>query len=131
MKHKPSQAPVYRLTERLLSWAMPVAARLPKSLPFQVLGGRFVSNINDCLDIIATAYTLDRNSPTYEARKKDCYGCLILRLTSLKTLMRVFVRQRYANPKGELVPVVSPKQEGAFIDLINQIGIQIEAWLGR
>lgn len=130
MKHKPSQAPVYRLTERLLTWAMPVIGRLPKSVPFQVLGGKFITNLNDCLDIIAIAYSLDRESPTYLARRNDCYGNLCVRLTSLKTMMRVFTRQRFTTPKGDLVPVVSPKQEGQFLDLINQIAIQVDAWLG-
>lgn len=131
MKHKSSQAPVYRLTERLLSWMIPVVARLPKSTPFQVLGGKIISNLSDCLDIISIAYALDRNSPTYDARKKDCYGNLCVRLTSVKTLMRVFTRQRFTNPKGDLVPVVSPKQEGQFIDLINQVAVQVDAWLGK
>lgn len=130
MKHKSSQAPVYRLTERLLSWSMPMVARLPKSLPYQVLGGKFISNLHECLDIITIAYMLDKESPTYSARKKDCYGNLCVRLTSLKTSMRVFTRQRFTNPKGDLVPVVSPKQEGQFLDYINQIAIQIDAWLG-
>ena len=131
MKHKSSQAPVYRLTERLLSWAFPVISRLPKSLPYQVLGGKFISNLSECLDIISIAYALDKSSPVYEARKKDCYGNLCVRLTSLKTAMRVFTRQRFTNPKGDLVPVVSPKQEGQFIDLINQVSVQVDAWLGR
>lgn len=109
---------------------MPVVARLPKSLPYQVLGGKFISNLHECLDIITIAYMLDKESPTYSARKKDCYGNLCVRLTSLKTSMRVFTRQRFTNPKGDLVPVVSPKQEGQFLDLINQVAIQIDAWLG-
>ena len=130
MKHKPSQTPVYRQMERLLTWAMPVVARLPKALPYQVLGGKFISNIHECLDIISIAYMLDKESPVYMARRKDCYGNLCLKLTSLKTAMRVFVRQRFVNPKGDLVPVVSPKQEVQFLDLINPIAVQIDAWLG-
>lgn len=131
MKHQSSQTPVYRLTERLMILSIPMISRLPKSVPYQVLGGKFISNINDCLDIITLAYGLDKTSPTYEISRKECHGNLHLRLTSLKTTVRVFKKVRFTNHKGDVVPVVSPRHEGEFVDLVNQISVQIDAWLGR
>lgn len=131
MKHQSSQTPVYRLTERLMILSIPMISRLPKSTPYQVLGGKFISNVNDCLDIISIAYGLDKNSATYITARKECHGNLHLRLTSLKTMVRVFKKVRFTNHKGDLIPVVSPRHEGEFVDLVNQISVQIDAWLGR
>lgn len=130
MKHSPSQTPIYRLVESLMVLSVPMVCRLPKSVPYQVLGGRFITTVNECLDIIAFAYNLDRESVTYESARKECYGNLHLRLLSLKTTMRVLKKVKFVNHKGDVAPVIAPRHEYEFVDIINQISVQADAWLG-
>ena len=111
-------------------FAIPMISRLPKAVPYQVMGGRFINSISDCLDLIALAYTTDRKSPDYDSVRRQYLSSLTLRIESLKTAVRIFKRVRHTNHKGDLVPVVAPRHEAEFIDLINQISIQLNAWLG-
>lgn len=65
---KPAQLPIYRAVERLMTWAIPVIERLPKSLPYQTLGGLLIRDIRECMDAVilttqATDYT--HRSPKY------------------------------------------------------------------
>ena len=128
VKRTASQTPVYRLSENLLEWATTMTARFPKALPYQVTGGRFISNICDILDLIAMAYNADREDI---ATRHNLYGNLCTRMLSVKTAVRIWTRQRYTTPKGDLVPVVSPKHEAKFLELVVKIEQQLYAWLGN
>ena len=52
---KPGQSSIYRETELLLEFSVRVTERLPKSLPWQVMGKRLVGNLMDCLIVRMTA----------------------------------------------------------------------------
>lgn len=136
MKHrkmKPAQLPIYRAVESLLLWLVPVIERLPKSVPYQTLGGLAIRDANECLDAIVVAHGLDKNSPNYQMARRECFGILVARMTSIKTKMRVFqqcrIRVKDAEGNPRLAPVLSPKQEAKFLDLVNPIAIQAGAWL--
>lgn len=118
---KPTQTPIYRAIERLLQWAIPLTERLPKSLPYQVLGGEMIRDIKLCLDaVIAAMHTTDAQA------KIVCIDAVIARMTAVKTTMRQFTQA-----KIKLAPVVSYKQEIAFLDLLNPIAIQAGAWRSK
>lgn len=136
MKHrkmKPAQLPIYRAVESLLLWLVPVIERLPKSVPYQTLGGLAIRDANECLDAIVVAHGLDKNSPNYQMARRECFGILVARMTSIKTKMRIFqqcrIRVKDAEGNPRLAPVLSPKQEAKFLDLVNPIAIQAGAWL--
>lgn len=118
MPIKPAQAPIYRAIERLLQWAIPTTERLPKSLPYQTLGGKMIKDIMLCLEVTIMAV----NTPD-PATRLQCIDIIISRMTMVKTTMRQFAQARI---KG--APVVSYKQEAAFLDLINPVATQAGAW---
>lgn len=113
-KNSPRKAPIYRSTERLISWAMPVVDSLPKSLAAQTLGGIVIRDLHDCLDTILIAI-----SATDETQKLECIKLLNVHLTAIATAMRVFTENRY----------MSIKQEADFLDLFNPITSQAQTWL--
>lgn len=110
---------------------IPAVNRLPKTVAYQVLGGKIITYLHEIMDIISIAYDLDRDSENYKVACKECCGNIRLRITSLKTMMRVFKKVRFTNHKGDVVPVVSPRYEGEFAEYLNRIMSQVEAWLGR
>lgn len=118
---KPAQAPIYRAIERLLQWAIPITERLPKSLPFQTLGGEMIHDIKLCLD--ATIMAMQASDAT---TRLNCINVIIARMTTVKTTMRQFAQARVRD-----TPVVSYKQEAAFLDLINPIATQAGAWRNK
>ncbi|MCM1219919.1 MAG: hypothetical protein NC548_36060 [Lachnospiraceae bacterium] len=130
---KPAQLPIYRAVENLFLWLIPVTERLPKSLPFQSMGATLIRELNDCLDVIVVAHGLDKNSPNYEMARRDCFGVLVSRMTSIKTKMRVLqqtkIKVKDAQGKIKSAPIFSPKQVAKFLDLVNPIAIQAGAWL--
>lgn len=95
--------------------------RLPKSLPYQTLGGLLLRDIRECLDAVTIAITAAEKNPR---TRLECIDAVILRMTSVKTTMRALVQTRQKNG----TPVVSPKQEAAFLDLIQPIATQAGAW---
>lgn len=112
---KPAQLPIYRAVERLMIWAIPVIERLPKSLPYQTLGGLFMRDVRECMDAVilttqATGYT-----------RIEALNILIARMTSVKTTMRVLKASKK----------ITAQQEVQFLDLINPIAMQAGAWLGK
>ena len=121
MPVKPAQTPIYRAIERLLQWAIPITERLPKSLPFQKLGGELIHDIKLCLDA-----TIMATQATEPATRLQCIDIIIARMTTVKTTMRQFAQARI---KG--APVISYKQEAAFLDLINPIATQAGAWRNK
>lgn len=137
MKHrkmKPAQLPIYRAVESLLLWLIPVIERLPKSVSYQTLGGLAIRDANDCLDAIVVAHGLDKGNPNYLTARRECFGVLVARMTSIKTKMRIFqqcrIRVKDAEGNTKLAPILSPKQEAKFLDLVNPIAVQAGAWLG-
>jgi hypothetical protein len=116
---KPAQLPIYRVAERLLQWAIALTSRLPKSLPFQILGGDMIRDIKTTLDAIVMAIT------TQDLQKRlMAIELLIVRMTSVKMTMRQLVQARTV--KG--APVVSVKREIEFLDLANTLSAQAGAW---
>jgi hypothetical protein len=129
MRHHASQTPIYRLTERLLQWSVPAVERLPKSIPYQILGSRLVSNIAEILDFIVMAYELDSNLSSYQQSRRHCYANINARIIAIKTSVRVLTAVKYTDKKHGKVPLISPKQEANFLDLVNQLAGQAMAWL--
>ena len=118
---KANQTPIYRAAERLLLWAIPLAERLPKSLPYQIIGGEMVADIKHGVDeIICAMHAGDA------ATRLRCITSLLARMASVKMTMRTLVQC-----KVNFVPVVSNKQEAAFLDLINPICAQATAWRAK
>lgn len=113
-KTEPKKTPIYRASERLLSWAIPVVNSLPKSLASQTLGGLLIRDLHDSLNAITIALRA-----TDKAQKIQCIKLLCVHLTAVQTVMRTFTENRF----------VSLKQEAEFLDLVNQITTQAEAWL--
>ena len=114
--NEPKKTPIYRASEMLLRWALPIVDSLPKSLASQTLGGLFIRDLHDCLDAITIAL-----STTDRAQKIQCIKLLCVHLTSIQTTMRAFTENRY----------VSLNQKADFLDLVNPITIQAEAWLAK
>lgn len=113
---EPRKTPIYRASERLLSWAMPIINSLPKSLASQTLGGLVIRDLHDSLTAITIGLcAIDK------AQKAQCIKMLIVHTTAVKTAMRTFTEQRY----------ISLKQEAEFLDLVNQITVQADAWLAK
>lgn len=113
---EPRKAPIYRASERLLSWAIPIVNSVPKSLAAQTLGGLLIRDLHDSLNAITIGL---RANDT--AQKVQCIKLLSVHLTSVQSVMRAFTENRY----------VSMKQEAEFLDLVNQITVQAEAWLQK
>lgn len=112
MNNKPAQLPIYRAVERLMMWAIPFVERLPKSLPYQTLGGLLIRDIRECMDAVilttqASGYT-----------RINAINILIARMTAVKSTMRTL--------KG--VKKITAQQEVQFLDLINPISMQAGAW---
>ena len=117
MKTKKAKTPpIYRASERLLSWAVPVVDSLPKSLASQTLGGLLIRDLRDCLN----AVLLGQDTADVPA-KIQCIRLLLTNLTAVRTTMRVFTEDRY----------ISVKQEMEFLDLVNPVQIQAIAWLRK
>ena len=111
---KPAQLPIYRAVERLMTWAIPFVERLPKSLPYQTIGGLLIRDIRECMDAVilttqASGYT-----------RIEPLQILIARMTAIKTAMRVLKATKR----------ITAKQEVQFLDLINPIAMQAGAWMG-
>ena len=100
MPIKPAQTPIYRAIERLLQWAIPTTERLPKSLPYQKLGGEMIHDIKICLEAAIMAV-----NATDPATRLQCIDIIIARMTMVKTTMRQFAQARI---KG--APVISYRQ---------------------
>lgn len=113
---KPTQASIYRAVERLLQFSIGVTERLPKSLPFRVLGECLIVDLKDSLDYIVLAFQAPQG-----VERLRCIDNLILRMTSVKTTFRTFLNAK----------VVSPKQHSQFLVLITNVGTQAGAWRSK
>lgn len=113
---QPKNTPIYRASERLLSWAFPIVNSLPKSLACQTLGAQVIRDLHDSLNAITIALRADD-----KAQKAQCIKLLTVHLTAVQTAMRIFTENRS----------ISLKQEAEFLDLVNPITVQAEAWLSK
>lgn len=113
---KPGQSSIYRETELLLEFSVRVTERLPKSLPWQVMGKRLVGNLMDCLDFICLAFQAE------EGRKRlDVIDCIIVRMTAVKMIYRQMLNLKQ----------ISSGQYADFLVKINSIGTQVGAWRNK
>lgn len=80
-----------------------------------------IHDIKLCLDAVITAM----QTPD-AATRLQCIDIIIARMTTIKTTMRQFAQARVKQ-----TPVVSYKQEAAFLDLINPIATQAGAWRNK
>ena len=110
---KPSQASIYRTTERLLVFTHGVVERLPKSIPNKVVGEQLVKDLLDTLKYITLAFQVSEGKPRLE-----CIDALILSMTSVKTIYRELLMT-----KG-----IDPRRHAQFIELADAIGAQAGAW---
>lgn len=78
-------------------------------------------DIKLCLDATITAMQASE-----AATRLQCINLIIARMTTVKTTMRQFAQAKVKN-----TPVVSYKQEAAFLDLINPIATQAGAWRNK
>ena len=95
---------------------MPIVNSLPKSLASQTLGGLVIRDLHDSLDAITIGLCT-----TDKVQKAQCIRLLSVHLTAIQTAMRTFTEHKY----------ISLKQEAEFLDLVNQITVQADAWLAK
>lgn len=95
---------------------MPVVDSLPKSLASQTLGGLLIRDLRDSLNAVLLG-----QSATDTTAKVQCIKMLLVNLTAVRTTMRIFTENRY----------VSVKQEMEFLDLVNAVQVQADAWLQK
>lgn len=115
-QQEPKQPPIYRCTEALMRWAIPIVNSVPKSLAAQTLGGLVIRDLHDCLDAICIGL-----STTDAAQRLQCIKLLGVHLTAVRTTMRVFTENRY----------ISLDQEGDFLDLLNPVTAQLAIWQSK
>ena len=113
---KPGQSSIYRETELLLEFSVRVTERLPKSLPWQVIGKRLVSNLMDCLDFICLAFQSEEGK-----QRLGIIDCIIVRMTAVKMVYRQMVNLKR----------VSPKQYADFLGMLHSISTQVGAWRNK
>ena len=113
-KFCPTQAPVYRQTEMLLAWAVPVVDSLPKSLAAQTMGRKIIEDIMESLDAISLALIAEKG----EARL-ELINILDVRLTSVRTALRTLVGMKMG---------VSPKQQSQYIGMLANISGGVAKW---
>lgn len=103
----------------LLIWAIPVLDRLPKSLSFQELGKKAMTDLTDSLDLISFALKAKRGD-----NRLAYIDALIVRLTDLKTIIRTL---RFLSTQRE-PRVLTQDQYTVFIDLLRGISSEIGRW---
>lgn len=115
-KQEPKQPPIYRCTEALMRWAMPIVDSVPKSLAAQTLGGLVIRDLHDCLDAINIGL-----STADPAQRLQCIKLLGVHVSAVRTTMRVFTENRY----------ISLDQERDFLDLLNPIMTHLAMWQNK
>lgn len=113
-KFAPTQAPIYRQTELLLAWAIPVVDSLPKSLACQTIGKKIIEDLMESLDAISLALLAEKG----EARL-ELINIVDVRLTSVRTALRTLVGLKMG---------VSPKQQSQYIGLLANISGSVSKW---
>lgn len=112
---KPSQLPIYRAVENLMIWSIPFVERLPKSLPYQTLGGLLIRDIRECLDAVILTTQASASA------KVGPLQILIARMTAVKTTMRVLKESKK----------ITAQQEVQYLDMLNSISTQAGAWMRK
>lgn len=113
---KPGQSSIYRETELLLEYSVRITERLPKSLPWKVIGERLIDNLMDCLDLICLAFQAEEGK-----KRLDVIDCIIVRMTAVKMVYRQMVNLKH----------VSPKQYAVFLGMLHSISTQTGAWRNK
>lgn len=113
---KPGQSSIYRETELLLEYSVRITERLPKSLPWKVIGERLIDNLMDCLDLICLAFQAEEGK-----KRLDVIDCIIVRMTAVKMAYRQMVNLKH----------VSPKQYADFLGMLHSISTQVGAWRNK
>lgn len=115
---KTAQAPIYRAIERLMVWAVPMVAHLPKAVSYEHLGGLMIHDLHESMAAVGVALQSDDDHI-----KLSAVDAIISRMTSLKTTMRVLLQVRHGG-----APVVSRRKEAEFLDLLTPVARQAAAW---
>ena len=115
---KASQASIYREIERLLEWSVPVAERLPKSLPYKELGGLLIRDLKEALDFVVLAF-----QATDRLERLEYINAMVMRMTSVKTSYRIMHRVRR--------DAISHGQYAQALDMLNSIADQAGKWLRK
>lgn len=110
---KPAQVSIYRVTERLLLWAVPIVERLPKSLPYQVMGRKVIEDIEESLDLITLALQSDGGDG-----RLQLLDLLTVRMTSVRTHFRILSELK----------ALSLNQHAAYLEFATSIASQLGAW---
>ena len=103
---KPGQSSIYRETELLLEYSVRITERLPKSLPWKVIGEKLISNLMDCLDFICLAFQAEEGK-----QRLGMIDCIIVRMTAVKMVYRQMVNLKR----------VSQKQYADFLGMLHSI----------
>lgn len=115
---KASQTPIYRALEKLMAWAVPAMAHLPRAVSYEHLGALIIHDIYDSLNAVSIALQSDNVNT-----KLAAVDTLIARMTSVKTAMRVLTQAKHCG-----APVMSRKQEALYLDLLIPIARQATGW---
>lgn len=117
-----AKLPIYRAIERIYDFSIDVGARLPKSLPYKVLGEGMLRDLRDSLALVNLAQQAEEGVGRLELIK-----ALVVRMTSVKTDYRAL----YARSSKGPARVLSPKQYAAFLDMMNEVSFQVSRWWKR
>lgn len=104
--------------EKLMMWAVPVMAHLPRAVSYEQLGALIIHDIYESMNAVSVAMQSEDN-----AVKISAVDVLIARMTSVKTTMRILTQTKHCG-----APVVSRKQEAQYLDLLNPIARQAAGW---
>lgn len=114
-----AKLPIYRAVERLYDYSMDVCERLPKSLPYNVLGTEMLKSMRDSLIIINLAQQANEGGERLELIK-----ALVVKMTAVKTDYRtLYGRSSRSNNR-----VLTPEQYAKILDMITDISFQVSRW---
>ena len=117
-----AKLPIYRAVERLYDFSMDVCERLPKSLPYAVLGEGMLRDLRDCLALINLAQQAKEGEDRLELIK-----ALVVKMTSVKTDYRTL----YSRCSKGAVRSLNPQQYAKSLDIITEISFQVSKWWKR
>lgn len=123
---KASQSSLYRALENLYIWCLETSLRVPKTHALQHTAVQLLDEMGDALT--ACALALQTQSDDVKARL-ELIDVLIVHLTKVRTLTKVWFE--WSSREGQSVRIISRKQHGTLLLLMENIGRQIGAWRAK